>query len=474
MRAKPRDCNGQCSCLERICPSAALMPSTGRPTAMRGLQTGIVCVLVLLQAAWATFFVPLPPRAPRAYTQRQCSAVAISGPLVEHPTARDAVKTTLDATGILAFVSGNRAMNPMVLNFALSVACLARPFPFLMVPLDSAGRTELAELGGLFPVLRDPQAERRFSSVESLDGCVTTAKEANPEVSTAVDRCRCRAASFRCATAGLRVSSSHVQPPEGRPPIPCPLLQKAPVPRHVAAQVAHRAAHFRRAGQRRSRAAVAGDPRGHPRGHPAPPLDPSARALVRPRHRPVPQPPVVHGAWPARLRVQMWLRVQLQDCVIRCPPQRAYAGPRAPHQTRGRFAHSSSSKQPALPPHPPTAAAAGGSASVRRRHAGGDVRPGPVWRPRRRRRGRRRQQRAHTIDRRVWLRSTSSARQPSDRRCWRADAAPHRVECPPVPYVAQPRAPLQHGSGAAAAVSIDATACGGCWRAGSCWLAEWY
>jgi hypothetical protein len=159
---------------------------------MLGLQTGIVGVLVLLQAAWATFFVPLQPRAPRAYAQRQCPVVAISRPLVEHLTAGDAVTTTLDATGILAFVSGNQAMNPMVLNFALSVACLARPFPFLMVPLDSAGRAALAELGGLFPVLRDLQAERRFSSVESLDGCVATAKGVNTEVNTAVDKRRWR------------------------------------------------------------------------------------------------------------------------------------------------------------------------------------------------------------------------------------------------------------------------------------------
>ena len=76
------------------------------------------------------------------------------------------------STGIISFVSGNMAMNPMMLNFVASVRCLPRSFPVLAVPLDAAGRDQLEERGSAFTIYHDAAAEARFSASESLDGYV--------------------------------------------------------------------------------------------------------------------------------------------------------------------------------------------------------------------------------------------------------------------------------------------------------------
>jgi len=73
------------------------------------------------------------------------------------------------ATGIITFLSGNKAMHELALNFAASVYCLTRPFPFFMAPLDEQGRLEL-QRAAYMSVFHDTRAEAQFSDTESLFG----------------------------------------------------------------------------------------------------------------------------------------------------------------------------------------------------------------------------------------------------------------------------------------------------------------
>lgn len=141
---------------------------------MRG---ALVCLSLLLACSDARFVVPVMPMAPKPHVHKACAPFdgKISGPPVIAATLVDAVQAATDpATGIVSFVSGNRAMNPLALNFGASVSCLPRPFPFVMVPLDAAGRQELSRVG-LIRLYHDSEAEQRFLPSESLDGWVSAA-----------------------------------------------------------------------------------------------------------------------------------------------------------------------------------------------------------------------------------------------------------------------------------------------------------
>jgi hypothetical protein len=143
-----------------------------------GRQLQLRLLLLALGACWpavARFVLPVNAVAPKLHTRRPgCVAFGgnTSGAAPAYETLADAVAGATDpATGIVTFLSGNRAMNAMALNFAASVGCLPRPFPFMMVPLDAEGRDEMNSVG-LVPVFHDREGEARFASPEALDGCV--------------------------------------------------------------------------------------------------------------------------------------------------------------------------------------------------------------------------------------------------------------------------------------------------------------
>lgn len=138
---------------------------------MRG---ALFCLSLFVACTDSRFVVPVTPMAPKLHVHKACQPFAgkISGLLEIATTLVDAVQAATDpATGIVSFVSGNRAMNPLALNFGASVSCLPRPFPFVMVPLDAAGREELSRVG-LIRLYHDSEAEQRFLPSESLDGWV--------------------------------------------------------------------------------------------------------------------------------------------------------------------------------------------------------------------------------------------------------------------------------------------------------------
>lgn len=70
------------------------------------------------------------------------------------------------------FVSGNKAMNAMIQNWASSVYALApRSFSFVAVPLDKEGAATLAASARV-PLFYDEPALETFSPTEGLFGCV--------------------------------------------------------------------------------------------------------------------------------------------------------------------------------------------------------------------------------------------------------------------------------------------------------------
>lgn len=153
------------------------------PSIFSWALSALILALVA-QAALARFYVPIAPIATKHHTQRVCPPLpedlgpfalrsSASRPANEVASLEEAIEAATDpSTGIVTFVSGNKAMNPMSLNFALSNRCLPRKgFPYMHVPLDEAGRLELRTISSAFPVIfHDQEAERRFSSSESLDG----------------------------------------------------------------------------------------------------------------------------------------------------------------------------------------------------------------------------------------------------------------------------------------------------------------